>query len=102
MSKPRLTSSTARRAAGCGLILAAVGIPIQIAGGVDYPTVPPGLMILAAAALLMLFAPWRWAVVVATLATLFISVGAVVTPNFRCGKWRRRPATQCAEQISVS
>ena len=83
MLKPRLTSSTARRAAGSGLILAAVGIPIQIAGGVDYPTVPPGLLILTAAALLMLFAPWRWAVVVAALATLFISVGAVVTPNFR-------------------
>jgi len=33
-----------------GLVIAAVGIPIQIAGGADYPTVPPGLIISLVAA----------------------------------------------------
>jgi len=78
-----MTRDNGRRLAGLGLIVAAIGIPVQIAGGADYPTVPPGLIILAVAALLMLFAPWRWAVVLAAVATLFISVGAVLAPNLR-------------------
>jgi hypothetical protein len=83
MSRPFVTSSTVRRIAGTGLLIAAVGIPIQIAGGADYPTIPPGLLILLAAAALVLFAPWRWALGLAALATLFISVGGTIAPNFR-------------------
>jgi hypothetical protein len=83
MSRRRVTSSTVRRLAGTGLLIAAAGIPIQIAGGAHYPTVPPGLLILLAAAALVLLAPWRWALGLASLATLFLSVGGVVAPNFR-------------------
>ncbi|MFF5175764.1 hypothetical protein ACFY3U_24485 [Micromonospora sp. NPDC000089] len=77
------THSPARRAAGGALLVAALGIVVQIVGGADYPTVPPGLLILTAAALAFLLAPWRWAVVLAAAATLFISVGGVLAPNFR-------------------
>jgi hypothetical protein len=69
--------------AGAGLILAALSIPIQIAGGVNYPVVPPGLLILAAAAALILFVPRWWALGLATLATAFLSFGGVLAPNFR-------------------
>jgi hypothetical protein len=77
------TSSTVRRVTGTGLVVAAVSIPVQIAGGVNYPVVPPGLLILAAAAALVLFAPWRWTLILAALATLFIGIGGTVAPNFR-------------------
>jgi hypothetical protein len=72
-----------RRVAGTGLVLAATGIVIQIIGGADYPTVPPGLLILLTAAALVLFGPWRLALGLAMVATLFISVGGVLAPSFR-------------------
>jgi hypothetical protein len=78
-----MTRHNGRRLAGAGLILAAIGIPVQIAGGADYPAVPPGLIILAVAGLLMLFAPWRWAMILAAVATVFVSIGAVAAPNLR-------------------
>jgi hypothetical protein len=40
-----------------GLVVAAAGIVIQIASGADYPTVPPGLIILLAAAVLVALGP---------------------------------------------
>ena len=78
-----MTRDNGRRLAGAGLILAAIGIVLQIAGGADYPVVPPGLIILVVAALLALFAPWGWAVLLAAVATLFLSVGGVIAPNLR-------------------
>jgi len=77
-----MTRDKSRRLAGFGLVLAAASIPVQIAGGVDYPVVPPGLLILVVAAAAVL-SRWRWALVLATVATLFLSVGAIVAPNFR-------------------
>jgi len=78
-----LTASRARTSAAAGLGLAAVGIAAQIAGGADYPPVPPGLVILSVAAGLMLLTRHRWPLVVATAAAVFISVGAVAAPNLR-------------------
>jgi hypothetical protein len=78
-----LTSSKARGWAGAGLLLAAAGILVQIAGGADYPAVPPGLVILVVAAALVLLVPGRWALGLAALAAVFISVGGVVAPNLR-------------------
>ncbi|MFG2005341.1 hypothetical protein ACGFNU_39965 [Spirillospora sp. NPDC048911] len=78
-----LATSSARRLAGLGLAAAVVGIPLQIAGGVDYPVVPPGLLISAAAAALYLFVPWRWTPVLGLVVTLFFCVGAVATANVR-------------------
>jgi len=40
---------------------AVVGILLQISAGVDFPTIPPGLVILLVAAGFVAVAPWRWA-----------------------------------------
>jgi hypothetical protein len=78
-----VTSSAPRRLAGGALAVAAAAIPLQIAGGMDYPAVPPGLIILAAGAAVALLVRPRWALVVPLLIALALSVGAVVTPNVR-------------------
>jgi hypothetical protein len=78
-----MTSVRSRWLAGSGLLLAAIGIPVQIAGGANYPTVPRGLIILLVAAGIVWLAPWRWAGFVALAATLFLCVGALISPNLR-------------------
>ncbi len=59
------------------LLVAAVGIVVQIVGGnvPDYPLVPPGAVILLVAAGFVWFAPWRWSPVVGVLAGVFQLVG---------------------------
>jgi hypothetical protein len=57
------------------LLVGAAGIVIQIVSGADYPTVPPGLIILLVAAGLVAFGPWRWTPVVGTAVGLFLFVG---------------------------
>jgi hypothetical protein len=67
-----------------GLVAAAAGIVIQIASGADYPTVPPGLiMLLVAAGLVALGARWRWTTIVGVVVPTFLLVGAVVAPQAR-------------------
>ena len=61
-----------------GLVVAAAGIMIQYVSGVDYPTVPPGPIILIAAAGVVAFGPWRWAPVVGLVAALFLTIGGSV------------------------
>ncbi|WP_433331138.1 hypothetical protein [Spirillospora sp. CA-294931] len=78
-----MTSLPVRRTLGAGLAIATTSIPIQIAGGADYPTVPPGLIILGVPTLLLLFSSWRWVLVLATLVTLFLGVGGSVAESFR-------------------
>jgi hypothetical protein len=60
ISRPR-TWSAAGKLNVAGLVAAAAGIAIQIASGADYPTVPPGLILVLAAAGLVagLAATWR-------------------------------------------
>ncbi len=65
----------ARRLNVAGLVVAAAGIMVQYAAGVDYPTVPPGPIILLAAAAVVAFGPWRWAPVVGLVAALFLTIG---------------------------
>lgn len=72
-----------RRAVATSLAVAAVGIELQILGGADYPTVPPGLLILLGAAAVMFFARQVWAIGIAAIATLFISIGGIAAPNLR-------------------
>lgn len=67
-SKVNLTAMTA----------AIVGILLQIAAGVDYPTVPPGPIILAVAVGLVVFARRRWALVVAAVVPVFLTVGGTI------------------------
>ena len=77
MTKNRNAQLTA-----AGLALCAIGIVLQIATGVTgYPKVPPGAVITAAGAILVAFVRWRFMPVVGLLIGLFISFGAVVTPN---------------------
>jgi hypothetical protein len=61
-----------------GLVVAAAGIMIQYASGVDYPTIPPGPIILLVAAALVAFGPRRWAPVVGLAVPLFVSIGGAV------------------------
>lgn len=71
-----MTSFT--RLSAVALLVAAVGIVLQVLGGADYPTVPPGLLILVVAGGFVWFAPWRWAPVVALAVGLFMVVGLFV------------------------
>ena len=71
------------RTEAAALTVAAAGIIIQIIGGVNYPAVPPGLIILLAAAALVAFLPWRWAPVIGVLAGAFMVIGAIVAANAR-------------------
>lgn len=57
------------------LLVAAAGIGVQIAGGADYPAVPPGAILLVIAAGIVWFAPWRWAPAAAVVAGVFLVVG---------------------------
>jgi hypothetical protein len=76
LSRPARTEAAA-------LAVAAAGIIIQIIGGVNYPAVPPGLIILLAAAALVAFLPWRWASVFGVLAGAFMVIGAIGAANAR-------------------
>jgi hypothetical protein len=73
--------NTLRLAAATALVVAAIGIGVQIASGADYPTVPPGLIIVLVAAAVCLW--WRrwWALLVPAAATLFLLVGGALAPN---------------------
>lgn len=65
----------ARKLNVIGLVVAAAGIMVQYVAGVDYPTVPPGPIILLGAAAVVAFGPWRWAPVVGLVAALFLTIG---------------------------
>lgn len=58
-----------------GLIAAAAGIMIQIISGVDFPTIPPGLIILLVAAGLVAFGRWRWTPLVGAVVGLLQLLG---------------------------
>jgi hypothetical protein len=76
--------SAAGRLTVAGLVVAAAGIVIQIASGAEYPTVPPGLIILlVAAGLVALGARWRWTPLVGVVVALFLLVGGVLAPQAR-------------------
>jgi hypothetical protein len=61
-----------------GLVVAATGIVIQYVSGVDYPTIPPGPIILLAAAAVVVFGPWSWAIRVGLGAALFLTIGGAI------------------------
>ena len=92
MTLSRLSRPT--RTTAAALAVAAIGIVIQIIGGVNYPAVPPGLIILLAAAALVAFLPWRWAPVFGVLAGAFMVIGAIAAANARPQAGGRRAAAQ--------
>jgi hypothetical protein len=83
ISRPR-TVSAAGKLNVAGLVAAAAGIVIQIASGADYPTVPPGLLILlAAAGLVALGARWRWTTIVGVVVPTLLLVGGAIAQQAR-------------------
>jgi hypothetical protein len=65
------------------LLAAAAGFVLQMVAGVtNTPTIPPGLVVLLAAAALVALTSWRWAFLVGVAAAVFnllafVIVGAV-------------------------
>ena len=83
LSRSRSLSAPGRLTVA-GLVAAAAGIVIQIAAGAEYPTVPPGLVILlVAAGLVALGGRWRWTPLVGVVVALFLLVGGVLAPQAR-------------------
>jgi len=82
-SRPRNLSPAASLTVA-GLLAAAASIVIQIASGADYPTIPPGLVILlAAAGLVALATRSRWTTIVGVIVSLFLLVGGALAPQAR-------------------
>jgi hypothetical protein len=55
---------------------------IQIASGAEYPTIPPGLIILlAAAGVVALATRWRWTTIDEVIVSLFLLVGGALAPK---------------------
>jgi hypothetical protein len=75
-SQARLSSAARLNAAG--LVIAAAGIMIQYFSGEDFPTIPPGPIILLAAAGVVVFGTWRRTPVVGLVAAAFVSLGGVI------------------------
>lgn len=61
-----------------GMLVAVVGIVIQIATGVDYPTIPPGPIILLVAAGIVAVGRWRWSPIVGVVVPAFLLVGGTI------------------------
>jgi hypothetical protein len=74
MKRPSSLSSASKLTVAA-LLVAALGFAIQIISGIDVPTVPPGLVILVAAATVVALLPWRWVPVAGAFAGLFLFVG---------------------------
>lgn len=92
--------STSRRIAIAGLILGALGIVILGVAGLDMPVVPPGLVLLLAAAVALVSGRGRWAAVLATVVGVaeiggFFASGSYVgllesgSPGLIAGTWIR-------------
>ncbi len=58
------------------LLTAAVGIFLQYLSGVgDFPTIPPGPIVLTVLAVIVSFLPWRWVPILGTLMGISLIVG---------------------------
>lgn len=73
----RILADRLRRTVLVSFVVSAIGIPVQILGGWDYPVVPPGMLILLVAGLAALL-PVRWAPVISLVAGGFVLVGFFV------------------------
>ena len=79
----KLTSSVPARIDAAALLIAILGMIIQIASGVKYPTVPPGIVMLAVAALLVTLVPWKPLRLLGLLVPLFLLVGGFISKTGR-------------------
>ena len=67
--------SPAARLTVASLLVATVGVVIQIVSGVAYPAVPPVFFILLIPAGLVAFGPWRWTPALAVVGGAFLILG---------------------------
>jgi len=67
--------SAAARWTLAGLLMATLGVVMQILAGASYPTVPPVFFILLIPAGLLAFGSWKWRAVPAIIAGLFLTFG---------------------------
>lgn len=67
--------SRACRLTVASLVVAALGVVIQIISGADYPPVPPVFFIILVPAALIGFGRWRWTPLTAVLAGVFLTFG---------------------------
>jgi hypothetical protein len=78
----RRTGFGARMVTVAGLVVGALGVGILWAAGVEFPIYPPpGIIILAAGALVVGLGPWRWATGVGVALGLFVLVGFLISPT---------------------
>jgi hypothetical protein len=63
---------------GVALFAAVVGMIVQIIAGVDFPTVPPGPIILGVVGIALFATFNRWVALAGVAAPLFIAVGGVL------------------------
>jgi hypothetical protein len=78
-----ITRSVPTRLCAGAILVAIAGIVVQIATGVKYGTVPPGPIILAVTAALILFIPWPGVRILGVLAPLFIFIGGFASTTGR-------------------
>ena len=71
--------SAARLTTVAGLVAGAIGITILRLSGVAMPIVPPGLILLIIAALIVAFAPGRWTPAVGALMGLSEAIGLIAS-----------------------
>ena len=72
------STSTATKVNALAMVVAIAAIIWQIAAGVDYPTVPPGPIILGVAVVVVLFVRATWARIVGVVVPLFLIVGGTI------------------------
>jgi hypothetical protein len=68
-----------RRIAAIALAVACAGLLLEFATGVPAPTVPPGPIVLGAAAVLVAVVRWRWIPLLGVVVGLFLTFGAVAS-----------------------
>ncbi len=77
MTTATLSSSAKLNVAS--LVVAATGILMQYFSGVEgFPLIPPGPIVLLAAAALVAFGSWRWTPAVGMIAPLFVLIGGTI------------------------
>ena len=81
MTIPRLDKPA--RVQVAALAAAGAGIVIQIIAGVNYPAVPPGLVILLAAAAIVWLVPWRWTPMFGVVCAAFLLFGGFAAAQGR-------------------
>jgi hypothetical protein len=79
-----------------GLIVGAAGILTQYFSGVEgFPTIPPGSIILLAAAAVLALGSRRWTIALGVFAALFVLVGGTIATALNWGG--RAPLSNPAE-----